>query len=50
VVLGSALAMNRLGEEIGGRIGLIYVDGHADFRHPGNAAVWARRPVRHWPW
>jgi len=39
VVLGSALAMNRLGEEIGGRIGLIYVDGHADFRHPGNAAV-----------
>jgi arginase len=39
VALGSGLAMNRLGEEIGGRIGLIYVDGHADFRHPGNAAV-----------
>lgn len=39
VVLGAALAMNRLGEAIGGRIGLIYVDGHADFRHPGNAAV-----------
>jgi arginase len=39
VVLGSALAMNRLGAEIGGRIGLIYVDGHSDFRHPGNASV-----------
>jgi arginase len=39
VALGSGLAMNRLGEEIGGRIGLIYVDGHADFRHPGNASV-----------
>lgn len=39
VALGSALAMNRLGEAVGGRIGMIYVDGHSDFRHPGNASV-----------
>jgi arginase len=39
VVLGAALAMRRLGEELGGRLGLIYVDAHSDFRHPGNAAV-----------
>jgi arginase len=38
IVLGSALAMNRLGEAVGGRIGLIFVDGHSDFRHPGNAS------------
>jgi arginase len=31
--------MRRLGEDHGGRIGLIYVDGHSDFRHPGNASV-----------
>jgi arginase len=39
IVLGSALAMRRLGEERGGRVGLIYVDAHSDFRHPGNASV-----------
>jgi len=39
IVLGSALAMRRLGESVGGRVGLIYVDAHSDFRHPGNAAV-----------
>lgn len=39
IALGSALAMNRLGEERGGRMGLIYVDAHSDFRHPGNAKV-----------
>lgn len=38
IVLGSALAMHRLGEAVGGRIGLVYVDGHSDFRHPGNAS------------
>ena len=38
VVIGSGLAMHRLGEDIGGRIGLIFVDGHSDFRHPGNAS------------
>ena len=37
--LGSALAMRRLGDNIGGRVGLIYVDAHSDFRHPGNAQV-----------
>ena len=30
--------MHRLGEDIGGRIGLVFVDGHSDFRHPGNAS------------
>ena len=37
--LGAALAMRRLGEDRGGRIGLVYVDAHSDFRHPGNAQV-----------
>jgi arginase len=39
IVLGSALAMRRLGEDRGGRVGLVYVDAHSDFRHPGNASV-----------
>ncbi|HYN92262.1 MAG TPA: arginase family protein [Pilimelia sp.] len=38
ILIGSALAMHRLGEAVGGRVGLVYVDGHSDFRHPGNAA------------
>jgi arginase len=38
VLLGSAVAMHRLGVEIGARVGLVFVDGHSDFRHPGNAA------------
>ena len=38
IMLGSGLAMHRLGEAIGGRIGLVFVDGHSDFRHPGNAS------------
>src|SRR4051794_26274523 len=38
ILLGSGLAMHRLGEAIGGRIGLVFVDGHSDFRHPGNAS------------
>jgi arginase len=37
ILLGSALAMRRLGAEIDGRLGLVFVDGHSDFRHPGNA-------------
>lgn len=37
ILLGAALAMRRLGEEIDGRLGLVFVDGHSDFRHPGNA-------------
>ncbi|GAB2573433.1 hypothetical protein Aab01nite_19950 [Paractinoplanes abujensis] len=38
ILLGSGLAMNRLGDSVGGRIGLVFVDGHSDFRHPGNAS------------
>jgi len=38
VLLGSMVAMHRLGVDVGGRIGLVFVDGHSDFRHPGNAA------------
>jgi arginase len=38
ILLGSALAMNQLGEAVGGRTGLVFVDGHSDFRHPGNAS------------
>jgi arginase len=39
VSIGSMLAMKRLEHERGGRMGLIYVDAHSDFRHPGNASV-----------
>jgi arginase len=39
IVLGSALAMRRYGEDHGGRVGLVYVDAHSDFRHPGNASI-----------
>lgn len=38
ILIGSALAMHRLGEAVGGRIGLAFVDGHSDFRHPGNSS------------
>lgn len=37
ILIGSALAVSRLAEEVGGRPGLVFVDGHSDFRHPGNA-------------
>lgn len=37
ILLGAAVAMNRRGERSGGRTGLVFVDGHSDFRHPGNA-------------
>jgi arginase len=32
ILLGAALGLRRLG-----RYGLAYIDGHSDFRHPGNA-------------
>jgi arginase len=38
ILLGSGIAMHRLGQAIGGNIGLVFVDGHSDFRHPGNAS------------
>ncbi|GAA2521875.1 arginase family protein [Pilimelia columellifera subsp. columellifera] len=38
ILIGAGLAMHRLGEAVGGRVGLVFVDGHSDFRHPGNAA------------
>ncbi len=38
ILLGSALAMRRHASTLGGHIGLVYVDGHSDFRHPGNAS------------
>jgi len=34
VLLGAAVAVGRLD----GRYGLVFVDGHSDFRHPGNAS------------
>jgi len=33
ILLGAALAMRRVG-----RFGLVFLDGHSDFRHPGNSA------------
>ncbi|GAB3814574.1 hypothetical protein GCM10027605_60250 [Micromonospora zhanjiangensis] len=50
ILLGSALAMHRLGEAVGGRIGLVFVDGHSDFRHPGNASYVGAAAGRTWPW
>ncbi|GLY03639.1 hypothetical protein Acsp01_40180 [Actinoplanes sp. NBRC 101535] len=38
ILIGAGLAMHRLGEAVGGRVGLVFVDGHSDFRHPGNAS------------
>jgi len=38
VLLGAAVAMNRRAADAGGPLGLVYVDGHSDFRHPGNAS------------
>jgi arginase len=38
ILIGAGLAMHRLGEAVGGRIGLVFVDGHSDFRHPGNSS------------
>src|SRR5215216_2885567 len=38
ILLGSALATRRRGASAGGHVGLVYVDGHSDFRHPGNAS------------
>jgi arginase len=38
ILLGAGLAMRRYQTELGGRIGLVYVDGHSDFRHEGNAS------------
>lgn len=37
IVIGAGVAMRRRAEQAGERVGLIYVDGHSDFRHPGNA-------------
>lgn len=38
ILLGSALAMRRMSVRDGLPYGLVYVDGHSDFRHPGNAS------------
>jgi arginase len=38
ILLGSALAARRRSADLDGHIGLVFVDGHSDFRHPGNAS------------
>jgi arginase len=38
ILLGSALAMARLRARDELPYGLVYIDGHSDFRHPGNAS------------
>src|SRR5215475_335830 len=38
ILLGAALAMRRRAVEDEAPYGLVYIDGHSDFRHPGNAA------------
>ncbi len=37
ILLGSALALRRRGVADRQRYGLVFIDGHTDFRHPGNA-------------
>ncbi len=37
ILLGAALAMRRRSSALGGPIGLVFVDGHSDFRYPGNS-------------
>lgn len=37
VLLGSTLALRRRGVSDGTRYGVVFIDGHTDFRHPGNA-------------
>jgi arginase len=37
ILLGSALALKRRTAAGAGRYGLVFIDGHTDFRHPGNA-------------
>lgn len=38
ILLGSALAVRRMAHRDDLPYGLVYVDGHSDFRHPGNAS------------
>ncbi len=38
ILLGSALAVRRMADRDDLPYGLVYVDGHSDFRHPGNAS------------
>ncbi|MBO0869536.1 MAG: arginase family protein [Micromonosporaceae bacterium] len=38
VLLGSALAVRRMAVRDELPYGLVYIDGHSDFRHPGNAS------------
>jgi len=38
ILVGSALAMRRRAVAEGLPYGLVYIDGHSDFRHPGNAS------------
>lgn len=37
IVLGAGLALRRRRAAEGGRYGLVFIDGHSDFRHAGNA-------------
>jgi len=37
VLLGSALSLRRRGAADGQRYGVVFIDGHTDFRHTGNA-------------
>ncbi|GAA3257903.1 arginase family protein [Dactylosporangium siamense] len=38
ILLGAGLAMRRYSADLAGRVGLVYVDAHSDFRHEGNAS------------
>ncbi|GAA5182297.1 arginase family protein [Rugosimonospora acidiphila] len=38
IMLGAALTLRRMSDRDGLPYGLVYVDGHSDFRHPGNAS------------
>src|SRR6185436_16275263 len=38
ILLGAGLAMRRRSSDLDGPIGLVFVDGHSDFRYPGNSS------------
>lgn len=43
ILLGPMLALRRMG-----RYGLIFIDGHLDFRHPGNSPTIGAAGARIW--
>ena len=50
ILLGSALTMARMRARDELPYGLVYIDGHSDFRHPGNASYVGAAAGEDLPW